>query len=1331
MFSQPASKALPSARKRNGLRSHSRLSSVGPQDSNHQAQNEFPSADNLQGKSIGSKPNAFLGVQRLPPGGLRNRTVTPIGRIDTSQAMAITEEQTNSLEEGLKQANQSGSNLSVLLQDNFHAVSAYSPLPSDVITMITNVDINLDALKGHVDHVTGFACVWSRNVCYVWNFARRMSALPTCYSFPCPISNTSSVLVNTLAPLPLASLISHSSNISTSTRHEPGLLLVSPTGELRAWDSLSLALSGVDKFATIQIQLQDAELVRCLQPLISCPGSFILATSHTRLFRISISPGMNGRPTVISSVMSRSTTWGTKLGSLIRWGQAYDPKAGIVALAVSPPLEGDNSMAGGEAWALEVTGNLQRWKLNFSSGGERFVWEKEINSIVLESLGCTPDVDVLTMAERIEFTLLDIKVTSTRDLAVLVSYIDSSQVEQAQSSVQPRSYAIVILEVLSSSALPVVAHTVKARHREYPDPRPETSPYLSLPSGGPAALIVFPERIVCLSLSVDSDFEEIVSLKSQANNRIIGSGAAPLDIRGVQDKTDKPPALKLLTTSSGILEIELNPTELEKLGTSIVEEQKTRDTHRLKTQLEQGVFFGDDPANPVEFNLQADLKGDLGTAADQLSKEILSSSAAHQPPIVDLRSQLSDRIGRLLQLIRFINKTGMLNKVPKPVKRRLITDLELLDATNTLWTYHNNNINVLSLGGRRRSTVLSEVIISYMDSLGQNPDEDIIRSFFRIHASAIVPILTNVQAKLKSILSKKSNKLHNRSLQLMQANEILLTVYRTAINIRQRHIKAYDLENDTSTEPWTSTLNLLDILHSHYEVTLEILQQRAREFGPAMDEDQARFDHDDSTTLLMDDEDDDAIDGSSEKSKWLHHTLKDQLIKLVERSLDMMKERSAFVESTLGTNHPEAKSLQERYLRLRPQLIFGLVKVKRQTRAIKLAEDQRDFRTLVELCHSLSSSETEQKERTYIAKYQEEFAFQLYQWYVEQGRYHELLSQDSVYAPLITSFLDNMDYGKFSWIHDLAIDRFDHASLVLLKEAESEKNLDDQKIMLSLGKLCQVAQIDEAGQIDQEKILQDIEVVDDRLDILQAQLKLSDLCKSILDSQPQYSLLSLDQQIEVLRQHLAPNLVDRPAFGQLFDRYVRQIIAGDALKIEDLIEFYGLKANLEEQVEDFVIALDVFSRAKDIVPGRAQLALKSVWRRIYIHEDWQALKKSSNLSDEDLRTCLKSTALYHVLSSSIDPNDSGKVDLPISSPNESFFDPTISLNDDLAIRFPDHSLSELEQLSKDYQSENRQLQEAIESGNVWEFYGEIVRLIRESDTLSDTAGAGDVTMMSE
>ncbi|KAI7955694.1 hypothetical protein MJO29_007093, partial [Puccinia striiformis f. sp. tritici] len=331
---------------------------------------------------------------------------------------------------------------------------------------------------------------------------------------------------------------------------------------------------------------------------------------------------------------------------------------------------------------------------------------------------------------------------------------------------------------------------------------------------------------------------------------------------------------------------------------------------------------------------------------------------------------------------------------------------------------------------------------------------------------------------------------------------------------------------------------------------------------------------------------------------------------------------------------------------------------------------------------------TEQREPTYITKYKEEFAFQLYQWYVEQGRYHKLLSQDLVSAPLITSFLDNMDYGKFLWIHDLAIDRFDHSSLVLLKEAESEKNLANQKV-------CRLLKVN----------------------------YITVFCDTITSQ-------NYTRWIEILT--IWSWTTDWIFFRHNSNYLICANHAGDALKIEDLIEFYGLKANLEEQVEDSVITLD------DIVPGRAQPALKSVWRRIYIHEDWQALKKSINLSDKDLSTCLKSTSLYHVLSSSINTNgtknfgysyvltsslpnlcltlpndpknqpDSGKGELPISSSNESFFDPTISFNDNLAIRFPDHSLSELEQLSKDYQSGNCQLQEAIKSGNVWEFYSEII-----------------------
>jgi hypothetical protein len=104
----------------------------------------------------------------------------------------------------------------------------------------------------------------------------------------------------------------------------------------------------------------------------------------------------------------------------------------------------------------------------------------------------------------------------------------------------------------------------------------------------------------------------------------------------------------------------------------------------------------------------------------------------------------------------------------------------------------------------------------------------------------------------------------------------------------------YDLENDTTTEPWTSTLNLLDILQSHYEATLDILQQRTREFGSAMDDERAPFGADSANLLMGADEDANGV--SSDKSQWLHHTLKDQLIELVEKSLAMMRERMTFLE---------------------------------------------------------------------------------------------------------------------------------------------------------------------------------------------------------------------------------------------------------------------------------------------------------------------------------------------------------------------------------------------------------------------------------------------------
>lgn len=57
----------------------------------------------------------------------------------------------------------------------------------------------------------------------------------------------------------------------------------------------------------------------------------------------------------------------------------------------------------------------------------------------------------------------------------------------------------------------------------------------------------------------------------------------------------------------------------------------------------------------------------------------------------------------------------------------------------------------------------------------------------------------------------------------------------------------------------------------------------------------------------------------------------------------------------------------------------------RISEAYELAEHHNDFVTLVSLCHDTKAGKGEGKIQTYIERFGEEFAFVLYQWYIDQG----------------------------------------------------------------------------------------------------------------------------------------------------------------------------------------------------------------------------------------------------------------------------------------------------------------------------------------------------------
>jgi nuclear pore complex protein Nup133 len=136
--------------------------------------------------------------------------------------------------------------------------------------------------------------------------------------------------------------------------------------------------------------------------------------------------------------------------------------------------------------------------------------------------------------------------------------------------------------------------------------------------------------------------------------------------------------------------------------------------------------------------------------------------------------------------------------------------------------------------------------------------------------------------------------------------------------------------------------------------------------------------------------------------------------------------------------------------------MWWIVGIDQVARAYELAEHHRDFPTLVFLCHDSVASSGQSRIERYIEIFGEEFAFVLYQWYIDQGEnvsshkkgkliklvglLHSLLSQDEVYGHLLTKFFELNGYPELAWMHHLACKRYGEAAgnLILADQATSD-----------------------------------------------------------------------------------------------------------------------------------------------------------------------------------------------------------------------------------------------------------------------------------------------------
>ncbi|SJX63081.1 uncharacterized protein SRS1_13907 [Sporisorium reilianum f. sp. reilianum] len=1100
----------------------------------------------------------------------------------------------------------------VLLGDQWMHVSAYSRLPVEVLEALHDADLYIDAFQGHLDVQTGYACLVSRTQCFVWNYSSRGigTGSPTCFVFPVPQYASSSMSA--------IDDLSHCCFLPRGANREPALLLVAPDGQTCLWEGISASLTRQGRAQRITAPLSSAnETVVQLQRVDE--STVVLATSQSRLLRVSIGSRAGVLQAEIRAFSQQRGLLGRLFGSSSANGSANDP---VVSIAVAPVQAGK---AGREVYAIGRK-TLQKWQV-LDQGGERLLAEQDVQQVVASSVLQRSD-ERYSAAQSLSFDILDGAVQSDGQLVLLFS--------QTKAEHEPLTHGLAVVDAVKDAGSFVVASIVAINYSSFADPRPYAVPTLSLPNGGPAAFVCFADTVVAKQLETGCEsFEEVIKLKDDVKNRFIGSGCDSIDVGGDQAVA----SLSLISATSGSLLVETSISEIRTRYTAYTSaaDRQRADTERLKGKLEQALYYSESPLNPLTFQLPAHLQGTLMTACADLSRELLTftNPITHSvPPSVDLRAALKDRLGKLRFLVKFVAVCGHLEKLPQTTKRQLRADAELAAALGELWVYQNEFYTSAHNYGSAAQSPLAKAIETVMAEQGWGASgEDLVRSFFRHHADLTIHVLERLLKQTKGVSAQP---LRSRSTDVLELNRTVLSALKAALRYRKESGGLYgilDTAAATATttvafEAWTAQSASVQLLESLFSLTVNLIPDRTRELGSSIDAASTEFSG--------------AVSEEAKREQRVQAELKAQLCSLAEIALACYTERLQYLEAAAAVSDGDNGGLERElsvfsatYRTARPLFIRPLVSIGRSDRSFALAEQYDDFRTLVELCNE-PSLRSEARTDTYLERYQQAFAFELYTWYIEHGQQRTLLEQKPQYSTLVLSYLSQPGQDRLGWLHDLALKRFDVASSKLEKIGLGERNLAQRKLMMSLGKLGFLSTL-EVEDLRTVGVQKQVEFFDDHLDLIAVQESLAALWENSLEGGLPVDLPKSGTREAValaseIVDTIATRLAEYPAYRQQYMDLVQKLLLDNVyLGAEDLIDLLTLKDTPEVQLEDFATAIKVLVRAGDVPPQRMRAAIKAVWRRSVIRDDWLALSETNNVSDQTMLHDLQSTALYAVL----------------------------------------------------------------------------------------------------
>jgi nuclear pore complex protein Nup133 len=410
----------------------------------------------------------------------------------------------------------------------------------------------------------------------------------------------------------------------------------------------------------------------------------------------------------------------------------------------------------------------------------------------------------------------------------------------------------------------------------------------------------------------------------------------------------------------------------------------------------------------------------------------------------------------------------------------------------------------------------------------------------------------------------------------------------------------YSIENppaglklSSSLAPWTSSSDIIAALAPQYNATLSVLRDFHSSSGATESDNQTRKTRQQTENMERDD---------------MRLALEETLASLAETLCKVCVERATW-HRMLAEDEQErvdAEEIWKQYLVKRGEWIKPLgthfpstnkATFGRSDKALDIAEIYRDYKSLVELCLERKDEEVNldrvhERLEYYLMHYGEEFAFTLYNFYLQNRMsvtmsltiemYPELLQKFPHEKTSLSKFLQPQKYEKLRWIHQLSLSQYQDAGHTLQEIASHERRLRHKKLSLSIAKLSLL--VAEPGAT----FSPEAEHVDIGLSAVNAQSQfIEDMVKpavvNCIDNQARVdiALESLYLSKSLKKGHLRTRIVKRALEGLVDEKVV------DAESMIDLLSLKkrGTRPSAETEFETYFWALQVL-RASDVPPLR-------------------------------------------------------------------------------------------------------------------------------------------------